>query len=584
MIKYRAEKGVSLITLGLAIIILIIITNILIYNAKDSVQIEKITNLYNDIDLLSEKISTYYSEKEELPIDILYENTNNLPKTEKDEKGQFYVIDLEKLEGVTLNYGRDYDSIKQTQSQDLEDIYIMNNYTHNIFYVKGVQADGKIYYTNEEELDNVMIDLRNVEGIKIPKDYIYIGKDNNENIQIQEKSGTNKYIWTPIAYTMTKEEMEKNNIKNINTAEIDDFIISVNKYNGYFKNVSSDEKIYIKLEESDIWSLTYENEEIYVDENGQKAYIPKGFKVNLLSQYNQIKNGLVVMQESTKNEYVWIPVSKSITANAENTQQIEEALKNYAKEYTSEGYTDEWYDGCGLSQEEYNKLKEEILNSIKENGGFYISRYEAGSQLPKASGSYTNTAEQIIETFGNTTSVRNKYPYNYINCNQAQKIAQEQMIENKTTSILFGIQWDLICKFIEKSNTKTLVEIKEDSTEIGNYKNSTFKAIQGRYTNNPDDENQWTEVSVENGYEKNSAQSILFTTGSTNKTEIQNIYDLAGNIAELTLEKSNQTETPCTIRGGSYIDDTKENTTLSQRSNITEKDTFNNVGFRITIF
>ena len=83
---------------------------------------------------------------------------------------------------------------------------------------------------------------------------------------------------------------------------------------------------------------------------------------------------------------------------------------------------------------------------------------------------------------------------------------------------------------------------------------------------------------------KNSAQSILFTTGSTNKTEIQNIYDLAGNIAELTLEKSNQTETPCTIRGGSYIDDTKENTTLSQRSNITEKDTFNNVGFRITIF
>lgn len=584
MIKYRAEKGVSLITLGLAIIILIIITNILIYNAKDSVQIEKITNLYNDIDLLSEKISTYYSEKEELPIDILYENTNNLPKTEKDEKGQFYVIDLEKLEGVTLNYGRDYDSIKQTQSQDLEDIYIMNNYTHNIFYVKGVQADGKIYYTNEEELDNVMIDLRNVEGIKIPKDYIYIGKDNNENIQIQEKSGTNKYIWTPIAYTMTKEEMEKNNIKNINTAEIDDFIISVNKYNGYFKNVSSDEIIYIKLEESDIWSLTYENEEIYVDENGQKAYIPKGFKVNLLSQYNQIKNGLVVMQESTKNEYVWIPVSKSITANAENTQQIEEALKNYAKEYTSEGYTDEWYDGCGLSQEEYNKLKEEMLNSIKENGGFYISRYEAGSQLPKASGSYTNTAEQIIETFGNSTSVRNKYPYNYINCNQAQKIAQEQMIENKTTSILFGIQWDLICKFIENSNTKTLVEIKEDGTEIGNYKNSTFKAIQGRYTNNPDDENQWTEVSVENGYEKNSAQSILFTTGSTNKTEIQNIYDLAGNIAELTLEKSNQTETPCTIRGGSYIDDTKENTTLSQRSNITEKDTFNNVGFRITIF
>ena len=133
MIKYKSEKGVSLITLGLAIIILIIITNILIYNAKDSVQIEKITNLYNDIELLSEKISTYYSEKEELPIDILYENTNNLPKTEKDEEGQFYVIDLEKLVGVTLNYGRDYDLIKQTQSQDLEDIYIINNYTHNIF-------------------------------------------------------------------------------------------------------------------------------------------------------------------------------------------------------------------------------------------------------------------------------------------------------------------------------------------------------------------------------------------------------------------------------------------------------------------
>ena len=49
----KQEKGVSLISLAAAIIILGIITSILVYSAKDTKHVEALTNMYTDIENFS---------------------------------------------------------------------------------------------------------------------------------------------------------------------------------------------------------------------------------------------------------------------------------------------------------------------------------------------------------------------------------------------------------------------------------------------------------------------------------------------------------------------------------------------------
>ena len=46
--------------------------------------------------------------------------------------------------------------------------------------------------------------------------------------------------------------------------------------------------------------------------------------------------------------------------------------------------------------------------------------------------------------------------------------------------------------------------------------------------------------------------SILLTTGADTSFSLMNIYDLAGNVWEWTLEKTPSDSTPCALRGGYY--------------------------------
>ena len=145
---WKQNKGVSLVSLAVAIIILVIITNILVYNAKDNVYIKSLTNMYNDVSNLREKISNYYSIYGDIPVKVKYENTeviNNLQTAGiigvNDKIDEFYVIELSALEGLTLNLGEDYKKIKnneaitQEEINNLRDIYIINKNSHNIFQI-----------------------------------------------------------------------------------------------------------------------------------------------------------------------------------------------------------------------------------------------------------------------------------------------------------------------------------------------------------------------------------------------------------------------------------------------------------------
>ena len=151
-------KGLSLISLTIAVVILIIISSLLIYNAKNGVKIRAYKMLQNDVQLLEDKVNAYYVKYSAIPAEIEYKNTtlldrmfNENKKSPNDGK-EYYVIDLKALEGVTLNYGKDYENIStEDDTRKYEDVYIINKESHHIYYVKGINFDGKWYYTNEND-------------------------------------------------------------------------------------------------------------------------------------------------------------------------------------------------------------------------------------------------------------------------------------------------------------------------------------------------------------------------------------------------------------------------------------------------
>ena len=251
-LNFKNQKGISLVSLVVVVIMLLILSAMLIYNAQDTVYISGLTNLYTDIDLLREKVSEYYEEYGELPAEIEYTNTSdlNVVLTAEEQSSTFYVIDLESMQGITLNYGEDYDNIKANvaNADTYTDVYIVNDQSHNVFYVKGVTVttdDGtQTYYTDYLEPSTTTIDLRYIDGVLIPEGYYYIGKteeNGNEYMVISDVEGeeidlskTNQYIWVNQVSIL---ESKPNSVILEENQNEEDFIVSVNFYKGYFKNI-----------------------------------------------------------------------------------------------------------------------------------------------------------------------------------------------------------------------------------------------------------------------------------------------------------------------------------------------------------
>ncbi len=465
---------------------------------------------------------------------------------------------------MTLTYGKDFKNIKNTSDKNtLKDIYIINETSHNIFYVKGIKSDGEMYYTNytADQVDKEAVDIKYIDNIKVPDRYTYIGKTENNEIQIKDNEG-NIYIWTNVNEIITSVPEGI----NINTNETEKFINSVNAYKGYYKNNNS--VVYIPLDEK--WSTKGDGEFKYKDKTGKTITIPSGFCVSQVKGEDEISKGLVIKNNNTDDRYVWVEVPKTIydTAQSEKDyENIEKDMQEYASEYRDGSSSDNWYNGCGISDStEYINLKNKMLKSVYEKGGFWISQYEIGADT-------TVTSEDTSRV---PRSKADKYPYNYVTCAQAQQLATNMNSNDLTSSLLFGIQWDLTLKFIEKNGEITKNQITSDSTSWGNYQNSNFTIYKGKYSNdtgkNYTDVNNYYSIS-----HTGTGEYTLLTTGATKRNSKLNIFDLAGNLCEYTLENSEQKSV---IRGGTY---TEAGNSLSAFSRNTASDN-SIIGFRVSLY
>ena len=161
--KLRNNKGVTIYILCATIAVLIIITGIMVTYSQDYVALNKVNDLFNDIEAINVAVSDYYLKNDTLPIfENAYVNSrdelSNLFTKERaktiminpDDGGEYYVINLSKLDNLTLKYGKSYKNWKgDSSSNDYKDLYIINKVTHQVYYAQGVSFNGDVYFTNE---------------------------------------------------------------------------------------------------------------------------------------------------------------------------------------------------------------------------------------------------------------------------------------------------------------------------------------------------------------------------------------------------------------------------------------------------
>ena len=313
------------------------------------------------------------------------------------------------------------------------------------------------------------------------------------------------------------------------------------------------------------------------------TYLPKGFRQ---VSGTTLEKGLTI-QDSTGNQYVWVEVPKTKevypTAGLEITEfteaeytAIETDLHTYTNDYRESGDEDTYYSDevTGLTSAQYTELKQKMLKSVYQNGGFYIGKYETGTETARTSGdpSIAPTETPVIKP--------NVYPYNYVTCSQAQTLASNMEHGDRTTSLLFGVQWDLVMKYLETKGTAQ-ADLKTDSTSWGNYEDNAWNITNAnlKYAPNGSGWKNATEKS------KTSNLSILLSTGASETFSKQGIYDIAGNVREWTLEYSSYSSSsyPCVYRGGSYYD-SGSNYPAEYRICYDSGDCNHYVGFRVGLW
>ena len=228
-----------------------------------------------------------------------------------------------------------------------------------------------------------------------------------------------------------------------------------------------------------------------------------------------------VAQTLKGNQFVWVPVENDADfqrydgyMNGQNQSDYMEenmSISNYfdnCAEPYSGGYTDE--------ETEYNQMKASVL----QYNGFYVGRYEAGVE-----GSVRVDGDGIEDE---VVIKQGKNVYNYVGWNGNENNAMNdetggavELSKNfgtkrgytsVTSTLIYGVQWDAIMQFIDpkyKDEDGTLTSYVADSTGKGNY-------------NEDKNTNDW--------------KGSPTVTGASADYAEKNIYDLAGNCWEWTME------------------------------------------------
>ena len=278
----------------------------------------------------------------------------------------------------------------------------------------------------------------------------------------------------------------------------------------------------------------------------------------------------------------------------------ESADTKYVEDISYSGNSEDT-NGCGLNYINYNTLYDNMLKSVYNHGGFWIGRYEAGIEGSSTNISFARqqASDRISSSSPKAVSKIDHIPYNWVYCSEAQTLAShvDNIDSAYNSSLMFGVQWDCVLKYLQGTGAVDESYITGNSSSWGNYKDSDnlFTVSRGKYAFwfpwGSSDLSSWK--NIENDYTKQAMAYpdvgyTVFSTGVTTRNMRKNIYDIAGNMYEWTLEHSTSytdgDDLSCVKRGGGFVDASGSNIPASEREENTISSAEKTIGFRVSIY
>ncbi len=272
--------------------------------------------------------------------------------------------------------------------------------------------------------------------------------------------------------------------------------------------------------------------------------VPKGYIASSVSTENKVAEGFVIYEgqeavtdtnvdtaRTTRNQFVWVPV-----VNPSEMYGTDKDGKKWGKLYDfsasgiiAENWTEQGnvmsitatsggdgyrepdiVTGSGTEYDAVNsnlqkagldsnatastfktQLETEFNNmiaSVEKYGGFYIGRYETG-----------NLSQEKLSVIKNNKDINNQTWYTIYK--KAKGIAVN---DNVTSTMIWGSQWDATMRWMYNSGNTEKKKYTYDSTGKGNYDGTNGDKV--------------------------------IATGSIDAYAVNNIYDMAGNVYEWTIE------------------------------------------------
>ena len=358
-----------------------------------------------------------------------------------------------------------------------------------------------------------------------------------------------------------------------------------------------------------------DNEYMHVetDASGDSVPVPNGFVGSSVTGENEIDTGFVIYEgeeevtdsnaptaQTSRNQYVWVPVpdpSKfygtdangkrwgkiyNFTTGTNSSSTFDEVTGTYANNWSETngvmrisstssyrepdvviGSGSTVYDmdsrlrtlglGAETTHEFLMQLEKEfskMIDSVEKYGGFYIGRYETG-----------NLNQDVAVVQKGNTNISNQTWYTMYN--KCKTLSGEN--NNIETSMIWGNQFDRTLMWLIESGEKTKEEVISDSTSWGNYYNATFT-----YMN-----------SSGSTATKNQNSNTRIPTGSTEYTKANNIYDLAGNVHDWTMEAYSSVSR---VRRGGYYSNIGDSYPASSRSGSGPASSSSYLGCRVSLY
>ena len=286
--------------------------------------------------------------------------------------------------------------------------------------------------------------------------------------------------------------------------------------------------------------------------------VPKGYTASTVTGEKSVSSGFVIKEGSNGgatsgiNEFVWVPVGNisDIYDEANNAGQLWDFSGTTSTKRTypttknseyrepdvvtnaslgSDSSSGSRYDAvstnlqqAGMSstatvsdfktqlQNEFN----EMIKSVKTYGGFYIGRYETGN---------LSQTKAVVQK--NNTDIRDKAWYTMYKVCKTIKAN-----DNVATSMIWGCQWDATLRWMQTSSNSEVANFPTNSNGKGNYEDT-------------------------NG-------NTPIPTGSNSNYAVNNIYDMAGNVWDETLEAYN---TGCRVSRGCAYNNAASSSSASNR-------------------